>query len=211
MKRAIVLCVLVAGCSFPEIDAVIPADSAVTTDSDLSDTSGADADDSSLEDASADSTEGDATLVDDGTDAKPDTFVVDSYIPDADAGKCPASVSPGTDPCDCDGDGDKRAGSPCGGHDCDDGDPRANSKVTTFQTYTATSKTNGDWNCDGNPQKENTEGVSCSAIVSLGDCAGKKGFTTVVACGASGTYVTCKVSGLSCVTATSGSLTQGCR
>jgi hypothetical protein len=200
MKRALLFFVLAAGCSFPTIDRVVPADGSSGEDTgNLSDSiSAGDTEDSST----SDSTVGDSGEVDSAIDTmKPDTFV-----PGSDTGMC-KSGSLGTDPCDCDADGYKRADSACGGDDCDDDDARANPGVKMFSTFAPTMKTNGDWNCDGIPKKKYNENISCGAL--LGDCT-VQGFTTTVKCGATGTYITCKVVPLGCATNTTGTQTQAC-
>lgn len=198
MKRALLVFVLVAGCSFPTIDRVVPIDGSPGNDTDLSDTSSSsDAEDSSLADSTGeDSGENDAAL---------DTFKPDTFVPDSDTGSCP-SGSKGTNPCDCDNDGHKRADSACGGDDCDDDDDRAHPGAG-FLTFMPTAKTKGDWNCDGNPEKQKKDGISCGL---LGDCT-ISGFSTTVPCGGTGTFITCKVVPLGCANNTSVMSTQACR
>jgi hypothetical protein len=189
MNRALILFVLAGGCTFPTIDRVVPLDGASGGDTSLSDSiSTGDADDSSL---------GDSTLEDSGDDAVIDTMKEDTFVPDSDAGSCPPG-SKGTKPCDCDNDGYIRADSACGGDDCDDDDDRAHPGAG-FLTFMPTTKTKGDWNCDGIPQKQKKENISCGL---LGDCT-VSGFTGTVPCGGKGTVVTCKVVPLGCATNTS--------
>jgi hypothetical protein len=202
MKRALVWFVFVAGCSFPTIDRVVPADGSAGEDSSVSETA---VDDSST----ADSTLDDSSESDGAVDSSPPDTMMDTFVPDSDTGSCPAG-SKGTDPCDCDKDGFKRADSACGGLDCDDDDDRAHPGAG-FSTFAPTAKTKGDWNCDGNPEKQKKEGISCGAL--LGDCT-VSGFTGTVPCGGDGTFITCKVVPLGCgvnTSVTSVTSKQACR
>ncbi|MGZ3474744.1 MAG: hypothetical protein ACXWUG_10980 [Polyangiales bacterium] len=220
MKRTLVLVTLLAGCSFPEIDAVVPEDAVI--DSGVEESSSGDAEaDSSLEDSSiVDSTgddsstaeDADATTADGAEASAPDSAADADAAPkdsgtdtSVDSGTKPDSASDGPDVgvcetgmlCDCDGDGDNKIGPGCSGMDCDDGDSRRNSKVTMYQSYDATGTTHkGDWNCSGVVETEFKPGISCGGLAVGGTaCSGAEGYKeATVACGKTATYVHCKVS-----------------
>jgi len=104
-------------------------------------------------------------------------------------------------------DGDSDGISDCGG-DCNDND----SDVFPNQTAFFTSPSNGsfDYNCDNTVTQEHPDLVSCQ--VSGGSCTGSgwEG-TTVPACGAVGSFATCKKQGSTCIKDPIQSLTQGCQ
>jgi hypothetical protein len=116
------------------------------------------------------------------------------------AGSTPIDASSDADPCDMDGDGFRSRSCP-GGDDCDDtaklvypGQPNF------FEDPTHVGGTNFDFDCNGLPQPQ-FGSVSCSSLLGLGcDQSGSAFFgTTAPACGQTGTFGHCKVSGLSCV------------
>lgn len=188
--RALVLCALLAGCSFPS-----PEFEAASTDAAIDSTATADSDATS--DSSLDSTTPADTALD--TDQPSDTTPTDT--------KPPTDTS---DPCDKDGDGYKAQGGSCGGNDCDDNDPRANPSVATYVTYDATGKTHaGDWNCDGATKRQFNVNQNCG-ILGGKSCAEIRGFTGDPTCGTSGKYIECAISGALCVESTSTTRIQGC-
>jgi hypothetical protein len=107
----------------------------------------------------------------------------------------------GSDPCDCDDDGEKSFD--CGGPDCADYDKRANSKAGFLLDSMSIigprkSGTPGfDFNCNGQQQKQFGV-VDCVSVVVLG-CTGD-GFTSDTACGQEGTLVHCGAVGLNLCT-----------
>lgn len=121
----------------------------------------------------------------------PDTGPPDTGPPLPDAQGC----------CDCDDDGypDKtRQGcnNAPGLQDCDDSDPRAHPNQG-FLSDSPTAKTNGDWDCSGQPaQKETIENITCSSyLTATTSCPTISGFTATVGCGQAGTWVRCKKAG----------------
>ncbi len=194
---AIAVAGLLVGCSFPEIelvpedaaqsglDAVADGDDAIAFDSSGAETSFQDAEPDAGDATSDPDVQTDAPIDAQG-DAKPDA------VSDAVSDVAPCESG---DPCDCDGDGDKKPGPGCGGGDCDDGDPRRNSKVSTFQTHSvAGAGHGGDWNCSGTVERElGNGGVSCGGLA-LGPCAATSGYKQAnPTCGGSATFVKCKV------------------
>jgi hypothetical protein len=115
--------------------------------------------------------------------------------------------------CDQDGDNDNAPGAVCGGNDCDDHDARAYWGEPNFLTYTPTTTTNGDWNCNGVLEKQYPPNVMCG-LVNLGSCATTAGFSNDPACGTPGPFVQCQTNtgGLLCVAGTmSTTKVQGCK
>jgi hypothetical protein len=98
----------------------------------------------------------------------------------------------GSDPCDCDGDGEKSTD--CGGLDCADYDKRANSQAGFLLDSMPiigprkSGTPDFDFNCNGQQQKQFGV-VACKSVVVLG-CTGD-GFTSDTACGQEGTLVHC--------------------
>lgn len=158
-----------------------------------------------------------ATFSDEVPDARVDTAVASDTSADApvDASDTSprdvADTNVGPDPCDKDKDGVKAKGDPCGGTDCDDNDPNARPGITEFQTFDATGKPHGgDWNCDGDIEKQYKVDVSCGLLGGAA-CGMTKGFTSNPGCGKTGEYVQCSTSGTFCVPGTPKTETQGCR
>lgn len=120
-----------------------------------------------------------------------DTAVVDAPVeaPVADVSGCESGKT-----CDCDGDGDNKPGPGCEGGDCDDGDPRRNSKVTTYQSYPVTGLSHdGDWNCVNGAEREYKDGFTCGGVG--GPCEGAQGYKeTAPPCGGKATLLKCKLS-----------------
>jgi hypothetical protein len=111
------------------------------------------------------------------------------------------------DPCDRDQDGFREKSVACGGDDCDDDDERARPDAS-FSADMPSAKTQGDWDCSGQIARQYDVNVVCG---SLSDCT-KQGFTTDVACGAQGQYVTCKSNlALGCTVDKTETRTQGCK
>jgi hypothetical protein len=113
------------------------------------------------------------------------------------------------DACDCDEDGVRSDNPACDpvGSDCNDLDP-----FIPHDGFVADKPVGhaGDWDCDGKVTKQFPVNVSCGL---LSDCAAA-GFTSDPACGATGTYVTCKKSLVPlaiCEEAARDSRAQGCR
>lgn len=172
MRRALLLATLVTGCSFP--DPTI--DDSLVIDSGFPDTR---------------------------TDTSSDASVMDTAMVDSAAETSPADTKPSVcetmNECDCDGDGDEAKQTGCAGNDCDDGDPRRNSKVTSFQEYSLDGVTGhkGDWDCSGKETTEYAVGVTCTGLL-VGDCS-KQGYKeSMVTCGANATFVRCKWNGIAC-------------
>lgn len=117
--------------------------------------------------------------------------------------------------CDCDNDMFTAEGGTCGkpSGDCDDLHPfiKPGSEFVASVTWDTTHAPIYDWDCNGTVSKQYNYGVSCNTLIT-GGCE-KQGFTTDVACGASGPYVICKAPGigLSCVVDKTETRTQGCR
>lgn len=208
--RRLIAVVLLAGCSFPEptVTDVVVGDSSVV------DTGASDS-----------SKPGDSLVtVDDGTETSGDSSVGetgdtggDSAKPDAgDAGdtgiKMDTMVTGCEMPCDCDGDGDQAMRTGCIGMDCDDGDPRRNSKVTAFQPHsTAGLAHGGDWDCNGMALREFTADIKCNTYLSTTGCTQQGYRETAPACGTMATFVRCKNNGLACAEDTATSLVVKCK
>jgi len=117
--------------------------------------------------------------------------------------------------CDCDGDGFKTDGGTCAkpSGDCDDLHPylKPGQAFIASPVWDTPHTPVFDWDCNGAVSKQFNYGISCDTLVA-GGCD-KQGFTTDVACGASGTYVFCKSAGLglNCAVDRMETRTQGCR
>ena len=134
---------------------------------------------------------GDASVpIDSGTDV----IVV------SDAGDAGAEANP----CDMDNDGYEAEGGACGGNDCNDNDPRVNPGQKNFLTDVPDAFPWGDWNCDGNAEKE-WPLVACG----LTSCNAQT-FTTNTGCGITNPFVTCTTP-VTCAAVDAGTRTQGCR
>ena len=198
MRRALILLAITAGCSFPDpkIDDTV----------DLADSGQSEAAVDSMVDDTATEVGSDAL-----TDAADAADARDSDSGDVqDVGVCETG-----DPCDCDGDGDKKPGPGCGGNDCDDGDPRRNSKVTMLQSYDATGLAHGgDWDCSMTVERELSQtGFACSGL-SIGGtaCSAAVGYKEAApVCGKTATKVTCKVAVAVCVLDKETSVTVLCK
>lgn len=211
-----ITCVCLAGCSFPEIE-LVPEDAAQSgLDGALADTGEGDASTDGDDDANV-GDGGDATIEDgsvDAQDATADTTSDGATDTKVDTGASDVAPCESGNPCDCDGDGDNKPGPGCGGGDCDDGDPRRNSKVTAHQSYAIAGTGHaGDWNCNGTVEREHGNGgVNCGGLA-LGPCAGTSGYKQASpTCGGSATHVTCKVqAGVLCVEGTTQTVTVKCK
>lgn len=191
---------LLVGCSFPDVQ-IVPADGAV----DGADSSMA----SDAEDGSADET-GDATTEDASHDADAKSDAPADVIKIDGGGPCPTAA----DPCDCDGDGDRRPTDGCGGHDCDDTDKLRNSNVSAYLDVDPTGHTgNGDWNCNSKIERELGDGGFSCGVLGLSGCAGASGYQeSMPACGKSAHKITCAVSGgVLCAQSSSTVVTVGCK
>jgi len=182
MKRALLLVTLLVGCSFPEPTIVDePADTSVVADA--------------PSETAVDSAASDLGVTDsaDGAADATDT---------ADVSDTKVSVCETSNDCDCDGDGDEAKRTGCSGNDCDDGDKRRNSLVTSFLDYSVTGLSHaGDWDCVGGVTREyGNTAVSCSGLA-LGGCAGVQGYAVASpTCGTDVDFVRCKVNaGIACV------------
>jgi hypothetical protein len=216
--RRLMLCALMIGCSFPEPEVVevnTTGDSSVTDstsgDSKVDSMSG----DTTVTDSSAQETSGDSTMSETSGDSmmsetSGDSVAMDSS--DAADTKTDAFMCKGDPTCDCDGDGDQKKGmTGCSGNDCDDGDARRNSKVTTFQDYTLIGVTHGgDWDCSGTVTKEYAEGINCGSYLSTTGCT-QQGYKGTPACGTTATFVRCKSAGLNCADDTTSPITVKCK
>jgi hypothetical protein len=112
--------------------------------------------------------------------------------------------------CDQDGDHDIAPGPLCGGNDCDDHDARAYWGEPDYLTFTPTTTTNGDWNCNGALEKQYTPNVNCG-LLNLGQCNTTSGLTGDPACGTAGSFVQCQTSGLLCVVGSTSTKMQACK
>jgi hypothetical protein len=206
MRRALLLMTLAAGCSFPDPSISVVEDTSVDT------SVAADSKTDAPAGETIDSSVGE-TLVDAATDAVDAT---DSVADAVDSGptdtKMEVNLCETADPCDCDGDGDKAKRTGCGGgNDCDDGDPRRNSLVTTFQDYKLDGVTHGgDWDCSGTPTKEYAENINCGSYLATTGCS-QQGYKGSPACGTTATFVRCKNAGLSCGDDTTSPITVRCK
>jgi hypothetical protein len=166
---------IVAACTFPDVTFATP--------------------DSSTEGSTADGPgNGDGGLPSiDGPNIV-EANAADVALPDAAA--CEAGL---LKPCDCDNDGyaDKRcdAGTiEAGGlkpGDCDDLNPGRHPGIQDFST---TPTTDGDWNCDGNPERAWKEGTTWCVARNLGgllSCSPDQGFNRALECGQSADFHTC--------------------
>jgi hypothetical protein len=190
-----------------------PSDSTVETTSDTS----SDATDTSVVTDSAidsriDSVVTDTTMTD---TLLTDSAVTDSAVADTRVDAPEATMCIGSDPlCDCDGDGDKAKGKTgCGGSggDCDDGDPRRNSKVTSFLPDVPVGHA-GDWDCNGTVTKEYPEGINCASYLTLTTGCTQQGYKGTPACGTTATLVQCKAGPLTnCVDGTTTTITVKCK
>lgn len=158
----------------------------------------------SMDETSTDS----AAVVDSMTDANTDG-VTDTRVDAVEASTCV-----GSDPvCDCDGDGDKaKDKTGCGGGgDCDDGDPRRNSKVTSFLSDVPVGHA-GDWDCNGTVTKEYAEGINCASYLTLTTGCSQQGYKGTPACGTTATLVQCKAGPLTnCVDGTTTTVSVKCK
>lgn len=199
MRRLLLLAVLVSGCSFPEPEVIeFVEDTSAPNDTALGEAaveSGADSEapDTTLPDSEADTTTStDATdAMDTGAEAGADAKS------DADAASDTRTEAGcvGADLCDCDGDLDKKPGAGCGGMDCDDGDPRRNSKVSTFLDYSpaGTSPAHaGDWDCNGTVLKEFSDGINCGSFLKTTGCTQQGYVPSNPACGTTVKWARCK-------------------
>lgn len=107
------------------------------------------------------------------------------------------------DPCDMDHDGYKAEGGACGGNDCNDFNAKQHPGAD-FVTDEPDAAPFGDWNCDGNVEKQYTF-TSCG----VGTC-GTQGFTIDTGCGITNPFVSCNPP-LTCPAIDGGMRTQGCR
>lgn len=211
--------------------AIVDSGTATTTDATIDvsdDTSDSDQpSDSTLETASDTATDSNdtAVVIDSAVDSKTDSVAdtvadsaTDSAVTDSKtdsaADTFEASTCVGSDPfCDCDGDGDKAKGktSCTGGNDCDDGDPKRNSKVTTFLPDVPVGHA-GDWDCNGTVTKEYTEGINCASYLTLTTGCTQQGYKGTPACGTMATFVRCKAGPLTnCVDDTTSSVIVKCK
>lgn len=145
---------------------------------------------------------GETGTADVGADVDPlDAAPTDASGPDTsapvveDAGqKVDASACASSD-CDCDKDGFTNANagcpSPTGMSDCDDQDSRTRPDQGYLQDP-AEPPRNADWNCSGAVEKFYRPNVVCTAVPPGVACDGTFGFEDDPACGATGTFVTCK-------------------
>lgn len=123
----------------------------------------------------------------------------------ADAGDA-GDAGSDADPCDRDRDGFRDEADACGGNDCDDDDGRAHPDAG-FVSTAPTTKTNGDFDCDGIVTKQFLVNVSCGALSSCPP----QGFSGNPPCGGASEYVQCKGSSANCTVGTSEIRTQGCK
>jgi len=96
----------------------------------------------------------------------------------------------GTDPCDCDGDGDKANTAECDndGGDCNDHDPDVNSQQTKW--FTQMGSNGWDYNCDGQAEYQYPDTLSCS-ITSCDTSTNEWSGGSTPGCGESGPYAVC--------------------
>jgi hypothetical protein len=112
----------------------------------------------------------------------------------------------GTDPCDCDGDGDRAATAACDhdGGDCNDHDPLVNSKQTMW--FTVPGSNGWDYNCDTVNEYEYVPVLACDGFTcSAGGWTSTK---PVPDCGMTSEYGVCN--GYPCSESLQGSRAQGC-
>lgn len=152
----------------------------------------------------------DATLVpDQSSTSQPVTNDPDAdQPPPSEAGADVVTPASCNKPCDCDGDGYtvRDAGCEDAGtkytdpppdsgvppkplYDCDDTDPTTH-PLAEFQTRVPVPPQTGDWDCSGSVQKQFDAPVTCTPIANI-FCTGGTGFNGPVACGGTGTLVTC--------------------
>ena len=118
----------------------------------------------------------------------------------------------------CDKDGDRvfASGAPCGGLDCNDDDanmyPAENHPYSTLPPAAGAPPGNGgDWDCNGQVQKQYLTNIECGGLTNLG-CAISMGFKGDPACGSKGEFITCAKNGFGiCVVASTIQQTQGCK
>ena len=104
-------------------------------------------------------------------------------------------------------DGDSDGISDCGG-DCDDSDPNVFPNQTAF--FDVPSNGSFDYNCDNTVEQEYPDMVNCQLVG--GTCTGSGWVgTTAPACGAQGSFATCKKQGNTCITDPIQPQKQGCR
>jgi hypothetical protein len=117
----------------------------------------------------------------------------------------------GANPCDCDGDGNENAScAEAGTADCDDFDPlifRGQTWVDVPWPVETTHTPNGDWNCDGNVERQYPVNLNCGALSS---CSGE-GFSGSPPCGASAPYYRCNGALVCARQEFDKPRTQGCR
>lgn len=115
------------------------------------------------------------------------------------------------EPCDCDGDGDKDKRSGCGGNDCDDGDPRRSSLVTSFLGHSVDGTGHsGDWDCSMTVTKEYAEDIKCVTYLATTGCS-QQGYKGTPACGTMATFVRCKAGTINCAEDTTSSIIVKCK
>lgn len=182
MRRLFFLA-LVTGCSFPNPEVIEGIVDSTATDTATREAATETGPDSSARDSTSDVVVD--SLADSLADSAMDTAVADTRE---------ASTCIGTDlSCDCDGDGDKAKGKTgcLGGGDCDDGDPRRNSKVTSFLPDVPVGHT-GDWDCNGSVQKDFADGINCGMYVTATTGCTQSGYKGTPACGSTAVFVRCK-------------------
>lgn len=195
------LFVAFAGCSFPDV-ALVPGDATVPpADSSSGETSDVAVDGDTTADPK-DASDADSSAGDGQADGKTDAADAADVKIDTLSDGCVAT-------CDCDGDGHKAKGAPCGGDDCDDDDPRAHPGADFVCDKPNPLTTKGDWDCNGVVDAQTPVNVVCT--VTVGACP-PNGFTDNPGCGnTSGNRVTCLVSGLGCKEGTKTTVTQCCK
>ena len=108
------------------------------------------------------------------------------------------------DPCDKDHDGYKAEGGACGGNDCNDNNSLQHPGQTQFIEIEPDAAPFGDWNCDGQLEKEYPF-VACGIAQSCNAIS----FSTDTGCGITNPFVSC--TGTLCAAVDAGTRTQGCR
>lgn len=173
---------LIVACTFPEAT-FVPDDGTRPGDESTGEGSTVDADASAFEDVSNDVQ---GVLIDGGD---PDALIVKE-----DGGKVDAS---GCTTCDCDDDtywDTTKAGCntpDAGPHDCDDKDSRTHPNQG-YLLAKGEPPRNGDWNCVSGVEKFYNPNLKCTDLPAGSACDSAFGFEDNPACGATGTFVTCK-------------------
>jgi hypothetical protein len=167
----------------------------------------------------------DASAIEAGVDAPdalatPDAAVVDddmdAFVPEDAATRTDANVrvdAAGCASCDCDMDTFSRADVVCGGSvggDCDDTDPLIKpGQSFVDEPWSSTHLPKGDWNCDGNVEKQSPELFKCTGIAP--ECSLTEGFLGTPACGELADYFRCQKAGVNCVAVKLTTKRQACR